>query len=517
MVAVDHAPTRPDQQSEVQLAPHDATNLSQRVFDDMKSVSGKWTSVTPGEETGKLQKLAGNPNGVITDGGAPTVAAVPPEGLSDANFAAVAKSVLGKLGVSGDMPISQLKIEQALQNPSFQGQEAAALAALDTNYAQLAALCGSSTLTPDALNKFNDNWQEYALAALAQGTNGQTMLNMFGDNGKSITLAELQGALNDPKLTNVRRQVATALAANFSKVSTDGNVVTMADISKYAASLSKDPNLEAGIRAVVNVSGFIGTTQQAEAVGPLSLYGDGGQPTPAAVVQGAVGDCSFDADLAAVASSNPQLIKNAIVPNADGTYTVTFPGAPNEHITVPAPTDAELGVFNEGTKNGVWPAVMEEAYGQYLQNHSLIDKAEARIFGSTPPELALSAGNFPGPPMDLLTGTTSKTMTLGAAGEAAISADLQYAFGGNTPRAVSAYILNPSAPATTSSGFINDHSYSVMGFDPHGPNGGTVSVRNPWGPNSPPVDGQPTGPSDGTVKISLDEFMKNFTGLTMSG
>lgn len=101
------------------------------------------------------------------------------------------------------------------------------------------------------------------------------------------------------------------------------------------------------------------------------------------VKQQMLNDCYFMSALAAVAMQDPQRIKDMIVDNGDGTYTVTFkeralsfegPKFVDRKITVTA--DFPGGVSGNGhaggadlTKQGtteIWPLVMEKAFGQFL-------------------------------------------------------------------------------------------------------------------------------------------------------
>ena len=89
---------------------------------------------------------------------------------------------------------------------------------------------------------------------------------------------------------------------------------------------------------------------------------------PNDVIQGSANDCFFMASLAAVADTKPSLIKDAIVQNKDGSYTVTFPGAKDFHIHTPPLTERELSNYAKNSPDGVWPAVMEKAFGIYLND-----------------------------------------------------------------------------------------------------------------------------------------------------
>ncbi|MCG3084569.1 hypothetical protein, partial [Anoxybacillus sp. LAT27] len=89
-------------------------------------------------------------------------------------------------------------------------------------------------------------------------------------------------------------------------------------------------------------------------------------------------------------------IANMIKDNADGSFTVTFPGAPDEPVTVTAPTEAELGLFNAGGSYGTWASVLEKAYGKFRDNQNWFSN-------SVPQEAANSAGRAE-PVIKLLTG-----------------------------------------------------------------------------------------------------------------
>jgi hypothetical protein len=99
------------------------------------------------------------------------------------------------------------------------------------------------------------------------------------------------------------------------------------------------------------------------------------------VGQGDLGDCYFLSSLAALANTHPDLIRNAIKDNGDGTYTVTFKervkGAVNP---VPIRVDAKFPTtasgaqkFGKGLETGphgqeLWPALFEKAYATWQEN-----------------------------------------------------------------------------------------------------------------------------------------------------
>lgn len=137
--------------------------------------------------------------------------------------------------------------------------------------------------------------------------------------------------------------------------------------------------------------------------------GEGHAVHPSDVNQDALGDCYFVAALASVAKQNPDLIKNNIQDNGDGTYTVTlyekktswelgFPPTQKttfekhtEVVTAEFPqgewTDPKGNVYKvdahagfENNQKEMWPLLMEKAYAQWQGDGNLI-KGYAEISG----------------------------------------------------------------------------------------------------------------------------------------
>src|SRR5262249_55330984 len=127
---------------------------------------------------------------------------------------------------------------------------------------------------------------------------------------------------------------------------------------------------------VDTVDGALFTTLRSTDKSNRNLFADQSQPLnsvkPEAVRQGAIGDCSLTSALGAVAAQSPETIQNMIKENENGSYTVTFPDAPNKPVTVEEPTDAELAHFAGGGEYGTWPAVIEKAYGKRMDDSKTV-------------------------------------------------------------------------------------------------------------------------------------------------
>jgi hypothetical protein len=89
-----------------------------------------------------------------------------------------------------------------------------------------------------------------------------------------------------------------------------------------------------------------------------------------AIKQGSVGDCLFLAAMASVITVRPEVILSSIKQNENETFTVTFAGAKEVPVAVPAPTSAELALYARGSAYGIWAPLMEKAYGMFIANRN---------------------------------------------------------------------------------------------------------------------------------------------------
>lgn len=133
--------------------------------------------------------------------------------------------------------------------------------------------------------------------------------------------------------------------------------------------------------------------------------GEGADIAPGDVDQGTLGDCVALAGFAAVAAQNPDLIRNAIRDNGDGTYTVTFwkqrepghiwePEWSTETVTVDAKVpldDNGHPIYADVNDGELWVAILEKAWAETHGGYQAIN-------GDT------SFG-----PLEALTGRTSTT------------------------------------------------------------------------------------------------------------
>lgn len=436
------------------------------------------------------------------------------EGVIPADqFADQSKKVLARIDPEGK-GVTKEQLAKALQDPSFKGQDAQVLAAMYFafdglhNLSHHEGLFDKSTITAADMDKYKQietAQQQKSSDAYSMKAWAHANLSKYA-HGDTLTHADLEKAINDPKTPDSDKQMLKKIDQHWSDLSEymgfGGTKVS--DFDDYA---QKMWNGTADAKVVSNVNWICSRTSlQAQQKGETnSLYATKNpldSIKASDIKQGTTGDCYFDASLAAVANNQPELIKDMIKDNHDGTYTVTFQGAPNEPITVKAPTEAEMGLYNGGSKDGVWAAVVEKAFGQYKDNH-------AWLFNSDTPqdEAGAGIGGLKFQAIRLLTGHDTQTSMLSFHSQEEVANRLQAAFSAHPPKVVAAGINKSlTGDDKTSDGLSRDHDYTVEGFIPDGHGGGTVILRNPWGG----ADGTP----DGTFQMPLSEFMKNFSDMT---
>jgi hypothetical protein len=195
----------------------------------------------------------------------------------------------------------------------------------------------------------------------------------------------------------------------------------------------------------------------------------------------------------------PDVIKNAIQANADGTYTVTF------H------KDSFFGLFNKSqkpvtitvdgdmpTKNGsstiythgrdaneLWPMIIEKAYAQLDGGYQTVGK------GGAPTTIWQALTGKSGAMTPNLTESSSKLWE-----------KMSNALNEKRPVAAS---TAPALKNYEGTGLAKGHVYAVLGLtEKDGQK--LVQLRNPWGNTEPGADGK----NDGMFTMPIETFKKQF-------
>jgi hypothetical protein len=374
--------------------------------------------------------------------------------MNSQDFSKEAKVVLAKIDTDHKGYVTQDQLAKAMQNPAFTGQEAQALAAMYQNFDKLhnlsgdEGLFGSKAISVNDLNKFQTVQTEQNQTvsdALTMKFWTQNNLPKYAHDGQHLSSADVDKALKNPNLSAEDKDALQLIQKNYQKIGswTEWNGVTAKDFADYStASWNGSDQAKLVNEVGTDIQRTAAEAQTAGRCTDLYATKDPLQSiNPDAIRQGRIGDCYFEASLAAVAKSNPELIKNSIKDNHDGTYTVTFPGDPNAKITVSAPTEAEIGLYNSSGKNGIWASVMEKAFGQYKGDHKHFWESN-----NGTPESNADGGGYAPDVLKLLTGSDVNRIVLddSAAKKAEVAKQLEAAFASNPPKAVASAIYGDS-------------------------------------------------------------------------
>jgi hypothetical protein len=121
---------------------------------------------------------------------------------------------------------------------------------------------------------------------------------------------------------------------------------------------------------------------------PTPLYGPAGI-TYAAVRQGGLGSCYFHASIAALARSNPDLLRNAIRQTAPDSFVVTFASGAKETVDLEDVQYARDHDFDHS--DGLWVAVLLRAYGQVTLRNALLASVAATDYPDALKQLVTGA------------------------------------------------------------------------------------------------------------------------------
>jgi hypothetical protein len=221
-------------------------------------------------------------------------------------------------------------------------------------------------------------------------------------------------------------------------------------------------------------------------------------------VQGQIGNCYFPAAISAIANHNPEVLKNMVKDNGDGTYTVTFKERDFRTLKyrdVKIDVDGDLYVRSWGgplygsSKGDKGEKTMELWY-------PLVEKAYAQWKGSYD---TIGSGGLANRVMEDIMGKPARQDWVNENNQAQTWATIKRAIDSKQPIAAGTH--DPD-DRYTNTGVYGDHAYSVLGYEEV--NGEKyVQLRNPWGESEPAGN----GPNDGVFKLKLSEFSRLYQTL----
>jgi hypothetical protein len=179
------------------------------------------------------------------------------------------------------------------------------------------------------------------------------------------------------------------------------------------------------------------------------------------VDQGKYGDCVFESSVVATATTprGQTALSKAILQNADGSYTVTFPGDPQRPTQVSQSDLTTTHVHD----SAAWAAILETAL--IISNPSMA--------GGHPPPNAIGAadGSKPTPAQYALHLLTGSLASKDVATSTKIGKRIADALSSGKP--VVAFCANNDDGA-----LVSGHEWTVTACDPQE---GQITLRNPWG------------------------------------
>lgn len=430
------------------------------------------------------------------------------------------ESVFDKIDEDHDGFLSKKELGKAVSEKKFQGQEAQVVATMYNNIVKLQELSDDEIFTDDdGITKKDLEAFDRLDAKKRREVTGLSGCDLFIRNGFAaadkdhdgfLTRSEAIQALGNKNLTADERRILSHIRDNVGEIEEasddewfwENDGVTKKDLEAHFNNWSRDGSEAKLTGALSWIIQRTSKSQQPDISRELFANNSPASAIkPEAISQGTIGDCYFLAALAGVARQNPDVIKNMIKDNKNGTYTVTFPNDKSHPVTVSAPTDAELGLYNGGSKYGTWAIVAEKAFGRYQQLY----KGKG---GYTPAEGGDGGGRME-TANKLLTGKDSNKLMVPTTSEADLAKAMQDAFTSKPPKEITCGIYgNKGKNGRTAGGYPTGHAYTIVGFTPDGKGGGEVVVRNPWG-------GQ-DGTTNGTTKLSIQDFKKNFSDVVIS-
>jgi hypothetical protein len=308
--------------------------------------------------------------------------------------------------------------------------ELAASAVTATVHVQDAALSAFET-TGDFLGSI---YQAYLIPnfVLMQGADekpepaqdlGRTLQTLLKEQGGSLSLSQINTLIQQggDKELNVTQSAALAtLKAYFTDYQTfetgKGLVlnptVTTASVDAIQAALN-NPNTDKNYKLAQLLSTAYNYYLKRINATSTDVFP---QMTPnlADIQQAGTGDCAFIAavdSLVNIDNTNPPqgtpLITSMIQPvtiKGQVMYQVSFPGVLTGPVTVAPPTRAEIALYSNAGKNGLWLTILEEAYCKYKNDAFFTIKANL-------PQDKLKTGETLRSSIEVLTGNKTINLT----------------------------------------------------------------------------------------------------------
>jgi hypothetical protein len=244
------------------------------------------------------------------------------------------------------------------------------------------------------------------------------------------------------------------------------------------------------------------------------------------VNQGSMGDCYFVSAVASVANQHPELLKDGMRENADGTVSFRFfqrfgdqfrPTWVTVTRELPVHADGSL-TFGSSNENEAWFPLMEKAYARFKSGSADLNTGYQRIGNAGPPVEAqqelLGVKSTPWPISSRTPAQIFDALKNGLANGEILEASSPPKPDESKPSVFHSLL---EALKSAIGGIVPNHAYSVWGTQEHDGKQ-YVLLRNPWGTNEPGSFGPFAldGNNDGVFAMPVEDFVQRFAWVTES-
>ncbi len=285
--------------------------------------------------------------------------------------------VLTKIDVNQDGWVGASEISQAVDNPYIRGKDAQIVSAfheLQTTSKEFHPFGGyTNSLQMHQIDGAKERLETLMIAASINNKapdKNELIFPILDRNGDDVLdRAELSEAMKDPNTASGSLAVAMRMFHKKDVQAFDKGKpyegLTPDDIDNLNRVMG-DTNFY--VKGVVNNS--LKTTAEAQrSIRTTEAFKDTDDPLNSiwsdSINQGGVGNCYFHSVLASIADKRPELIRDMIEDQGNGNFKVTFPGDKEHPMFVSVPSDINVTKFNRPNQNGMWPNILEKAFGKY--------------------------------------------------------------------------------------------------------------------------------------------------------
>jgi hypothetical protein len=206
-----------------------------------------------------------------------------------------------------------------------------------------------------------------------------------------------------------------------------------------------------------------------------TLYGVGGTVSHTDEKQGALGDCYLISSMGSLADSSQNAVKNMMIDNGDGTWTVRFySNATADYVTVNSrlPVDAKGNLIFQGygssssASNSLWLALVEKAYAQWNETGKTGRSTAANSYSAI-------EGGWMGDVYDQTLGYSSSSYNMTSSAKQTLI---------NALTGKKAVTIGTVSSPDSGTGLYGGHAYNVLSYNS---STGLFTLYNPWGSNQP--------------------------------